>query len=86
MSEWINWVVTTGIGLMIAIISYYFKKTAQETSDAIRGLDSRIADLEEKMTKLPFVYTMRDDFIRAMSNVENKLNKILDRLPAVKGE
>ena len=46
----------------------------------------RICDLEKKWAELPFIYTLREDFIRAMSGVENKLNKILDRLPAAKGE
>ena len=86
MDQWVFWIVTTVIGLVLSVIAYYFKRTSDHTVDSIKGLEKRICDLEEKWADLPFKYTMRDDFIRAMSGVENKLNKILDRLPPVKGE
>ena len=86
MDQWIFWLVTTAVSLVLAIIAYYFKRTSDQTVESIKGLEGRICDLEKKWAELPFIYTLREDFIRAMSGVENKLNKILDRLPAAKGE
>lgn len=86
MDQWIFWLVTTAVSVVLGIIAYYFKRTSDQTVESIKGLERRICDLEEKWANLPFVYTLREDFIRAMSGVENKLNKILDRLPPAKGE
>ena len=40
--------------------------------------------MEEKLdrfiTELPFKYTLKDDFVRTVARMENKLDKILDRL------
>lgn len=85
MGEWIFWVATTAISLMVGIIAYYFKKTNSETTDAMRNLSQRVDKLEDKLSEtianMPFNYTLREDFIRSMSGVEMKLNMIIDRLP-----
>lgn len=85
MGEWAFWLATTAITLMMGIIGYYFKKTSNETSDAIRSLNLRVEKLEDKLAstvaQMPFNYTLREDFIRSMSGVEAKLNMIIDRLP-----
>ena len=85
MDDWVFWAGTTAIGLMFGIIAYYFKRTSQETSEAIKNLNARLDSLEEKLANavanMPFNYTLREDFIRSMSGVEAKLNMIIDRLP-----
>lgn len=86
MDQWIFWLVTTAVMLLVGAIGYFVKRTLDQIVISIKGLEGRICDLEKKWAELPFVYTLREDFIRAMSGVENKLNKILDRLPAAKGE
>ena len=86
MDQWIFWLVTTAVMLLVGAIGYFVKRTLDQIVISIKGLESRICDLEQKWAGLPFIYTLREDFIRAMSGVENKLNKILDRLPAAKGE
>lgn len=86
MDQWIFWLVTTAVMLLVGAIGYFVKRTLDQIVISIKGLESRICDLEQKWAELPFIYTLREDFIRAMSGVENKLNKILDRLPAAKGE
>jgi len=51
---------------------------------AMASQDKRIekleARLQDTLDAMPYKYTLRDDFIRAMGAVENKLNKILDKL------
>ncbi len=86
MDQWIFWLVTTAVMLLVGAIGYFVKRTLDQIVISIKGLEGRICDLEKKWAELPFIYTLREDFIRAMSGVENKLNKILDRLPATKGE
>lgn len=86
MDRWIFWLVTTAVMLLAGAIGYFVKRTLDQIVISIKGLEGRICDLEKKWAELPFIYTLREDFIRAMSGVENKLNKILDRLPAAKGE
>lgn len=86
MDQWIFWLVTTAVMLLVGAIGYFVKRTLDQIVISIKGLEGRICDLEKKWAELPFIYTLREDFIRAMSGVENKLNKILDRLPAAKGE
>lgn len=36
--------------------------------------------LDRFITELPFKYTLKDDFVRTVARMENKLDKILDRL------
>ena len=86
MDQWIFWLVTTAVMLLVGAIGYFVKRTLDQIVISIKGLEGRICDMEKKWAELPFIYTLREDFIRAMSGVENKLNKILDRLPATKGE
>lgn len=86
MDQWIFWLVTTAVMLLVGAIGYFVKRTLDQIVISIKGLEGRICDLEKKWAELPFIYTLREDFIRAMSGVENMLNKILDRLPAAKGE
>lgn len=60
-----------------------FTAAIADTKLDIRKVEDKLNNL---MENLPLTFTLRDDFIRSMSNVEAKLNKILDRLPPVKGE
>lgn len=86
MSDWIFWAATTVFTIMYGIIAYYFKKTATETNEAIQKLANKVDRLDDKLAetiaRMPFEYTLREDFIRSMSGVEAKLDKIIDRLPA----
>ena len=52
-------------------------------------IDTKVSALEEKFSnlkeELPKEYVIRDDFIRAMSNVDQKLDKIYDIITSKKG-
>jgi hypothetical protein len=60
-----------------------FSAAISDTKLDIRKVEDKLNSLIET---LPMTFTLRDDFIRSMSGVEAKLNKILDRLPPVRGE
>ena len=62
--------------------------TRQDLLEQIKAVEREAkADtqkVEEKLdrfiTELPFKYTLKDDFVRTVARMENKLDKILDRL------
>lgn len=60
-----------------------FSAAVNDAKCDIRKVEDKLNNLIES---LPMTFTLRDDFIRSMSGVEAKLNKILDRLPPVRGE
>lgn len=79
--------------LGIGVIGYFLKTTVTEIKEQIKINSQRVDQTEEKMEKkivelqkeledlrsdLPFIYVTREDFIRAMNNVDNKLDKIYD--------
>lgn len=79
--------------LGIGVIGYFLKTTVTEMKEQIKLNSQRVDQTEEKMEKkivelkkeledlrsdLPFIYVTREDFIRTMNNVDNKLDKIYD--------
>jgi hypothetical protein len=64
------------IGIYNAIIGYFLRQHMARTDkieERQTALDKRIQDLENK---LPFVYVLREDWIRAQAAVEHKLDDI----------
>jgi uncharacterized coiled-coil protein SlyX len=79
-STWITWIIQLVATSVIAIIAYYIKRDQKDSDCKIAEHTTRIAKIEEKLSELPFVYTTREDFIMSMSKVEQKLDRILDRM------
>lgn len=83
MPSWLPVAVTIGLfvaTLMNGVIGYFLKQHMART-DKIEerqvALDKRIADLENK---LPFVFVLREDWIRFQAAVEHKLDDIVKRI------
>ncbi|EJL38956.1 ATP synthase D chain [Brevibacillus sp. CF112] len=89
----LSWVIQSATMLGIGVIGYFLKTTVTEIKEQIKINSQRVDQTEEKMEKkivelqkeledlrsdLPFIYVTREDFIRAMNNVDNKLDKIYD--------
>ncbi|MBG9567453.1 hypothetical protein [Brevibacillus agri] len=89
----ISWVIQSATMLGIGVIGYFLKTTVTEMKEQIKLNSQRVDQTEEKMEKkivelkkeledlrsdLPFIYVTREDFIRTMNNVDNKLDKIYD--------
>lgn len=88
-SNWLNWIIQTAIMAGVGAIAYFLKRTNDSiekrielNEKKIEQADSKLEALEEKFStfkeELPTKYVIRDDFIRAMSNVDTKLDKIYD--------
>ncbi|WP_110113251.1 hypothetical protein [Bacillus sp. CGMCC 1.16541] len=72
------------ISLMIGIIAFYMKAERSRTNEEINRnaehvtkLDDRIDELERS---LPFTYVTREDYIRQLAQIDNKLDKIYSSL------
>jgi chromosome segregation ATPase len=83
----LSWVLQTATMIGIGIIGYFLKTTMNKLEDDIKNNEDRVEKLEKEMNNLksdlPFIYVTREDFIRAMNNVDKKLDKIYDGM--VKG-
>lgn len=89
----LNWVIQTATMLGIGAIGYFLKTTMGELKEQIKDNSKKVDDVENKVDKkicdlekeldnlksdLPFIYVTREDFIRSLNNVDNKLDKIYD--------
>ncbi len=94
---WITWIIQGITGLAIGIIGWYMKRDRDALDKKIEKQGDRISQLEKDMKQMPFVYTTREDFLRAITSLEsnikstetkldNKLDKVLDRLAKMKEE
>lgn len=95
MDKWGFWASTTVVGLMISGLIFFLKKqlsdieksiekSRQDSLKARESLGDRIEKLEGKLQstieEMPYKYTLRDDFIRAVTGLDAKLDKILDKI------
>lgn len=94
MDKWI-WVVQLIITVIIGVIAYFLK----ETKNAIdKDIQDNKKDIEENKNEInsikkefnefkeniPFHYVLRDDFIRSITNIDKKLDKIYDTIALTK--
>ena len=92
MDSWITWIIQI---VAYGLICFLLKRELHQMDEGNKRQDNRIeavdkkatesiSSLEEKLntfiSNMPFQYTLRDDFIRAVANMDNKLDKIIDQL------
>ena len=67
--------------LVVGALAFFIKKTLTSLEDADKKNAARIEKLEEKLgdlkSDLPLLYVTREDYIRVMNKVEDKLDQIL---------
>ena len=87
----LTWVLQTITVLVISVIGFFVKCTLTELKDGINKNAGDITkvkeDLNDLKSDLPFIYVLREDFIRSMNNVDTKMNNIdskLDKLLQIK--
>lgn len=96
MEGFLNWGIQTAIMLGIGAIAYFLKQNSTKIDErfernecCIEKVDTKVDALEKELNnlkeELPKEYVIRDDFIRAMSNVDQKLDKIYDIITSKKG-
>ena len=87
----LSWILQTITLAGIGVIAYFMKTTMANIADSIKHANQRIDTMEEKFGKkhealekelndlksdLPFVYVLREDFIRVANSIEKKLDNI----------
>lgn len=80
-----GWVVQTiyaVYAVALGLIAYLLRDLKKSFEDKVKknssDIESLQRDLSDLKSDLPFVYVMREDFVRAMATVEVKLDKIYD--------
>lgn len=68
--------------LVVGSLTFFLKRTLAglEAADKKNALEIEKvrADLADLKSDLPLVYTLREDFIRVMNNVDAKLDRLID--------
>lgn len=66
---------------VVGALAYFIKKTLATLEETDRKESDRIDKVEEKLNDLkadlPLVYVTREDYIRVMNRVEDKLDQII---------
>jgi len=67
--------------VIVGALSFFIKKTFSDLECADRKNAEQIEDLKEKFndlkSDLPLIYVTREDFIRIMNRVEDKLDQLI---------
>lgn len=67
--------------LVVGALTFFIKKTLSSLENADKKNAERIDKVEERLNDLkadlPLVYVTREDYIRVMNRVEDKLDQIL---------
>lgn len=67
--------------IVIAAMGFFFKRTLTGLEEADKKNAADIKSVEDKLndlkSDLPLIYVTREDYIRIMNRVENKLDRIL---------
>lgn len=67
--------------VIVGLLSYFIKKTLNSLEEADKNNAAKIEKLEEKYNDLkadlPLIYVTREDYIRIMNRVEDKLDQLL---------
>lgn len=89
------WVSTVVLGFILGALAFLMKKQLgdiernieknhQDSLKALEAANDRIDKLEIKLQntieEMPYRYTLREDFIRAVTGLDAKLDKILDKV------
>ena len=70
--------------LVVGALTYFMKKTLANLENADKQNADHIAKVEDKLNKLqvnlPLVFETREDSIRVMNRIEDKLHRLTYRL------
>lgn len=81
---WIMWIIQTVTMLGVGALGFFLKQTLSALRNDIARAEKRIDMLEAKFERLPYDYTTKEDFIRAVSGFETKLDKLFDKVNELK--
>ena len=100
MNSFLTWGIQTGATLVFGALTFFIKRSLDKIEKSIETNEKKIIETNkendekfEKITEiinklkedLPKEYVLRDDFIRAISNINQKLDKIYDIISKPRG-
>lgn len=75
------WAVTTALTALMGVTGYLLKRSIAQLEKHSDEQDRKIAEnaskLNQTIKEMPFLYTLREDFIRAQANTDRKLDDII---------
>ena len=90
VENYIYWAVTGAIGLLISALAFFVKRGMDKKDARDKEQDKRIAEVEDKLnntiSQMPFLYTLREDFIRSNAQQNQKLDQIITLLMEKEGK
>lgn len=87
-----GFIIQTATGIAIGLLAYFMKQTMTDIREDIKVNNTKVEAAETKFnhelgklkdelndlkTDMPIVFTLREDFIRALNNVDGKLDKLV---------
>lgn len=67
--------------LIVGALAFFLKRTLSTLEEADRrnaqDIEKVRTDLADLKSDLPLIYTLREDFIRVMNNVDKKLDELI---------
>lgn len=87
-----GFVIQTATGIAIGLLAYFMKQTMMDIREDIKANNKKVEaaeanfnhelckikdELNDLKSDLPIVFTLREDFIRALNNVDTKLDKLM---------
>lgn len=74
-------VASVACTIVVGALTFFLKRTLTTLEDADRKNAQEIEkvrnDLADLKSDLPLIYTLREDFIRVMNNVDTKLDELI---------
>lgn len=81
MDTQIWWAATTALTALMGVTGYLLKRSIAQLEKHSDEQDRKIAEnankLNQTIKEMPFLYTLREDFIRAQANTDRKLDDII---------
>lgn len=76
----LTWILQIATTIAMGVIAFLLKDWKTKTEAQILKNETDIKNVEKSLndlkTQMPYNYTLREDFIRAMANVEKRLEKM----------
>lgn len=73
-----------GLTTLVGLVGYYFKKNSDRQDKADESLNFKIDNVEKNLSDYKLeaekTFVSKDEFIRSVSNIDKKLDKIYDEM------
>lgn len=89
-NPYVTWIITGVVGALCGAVVFFLKRSLDKAEKRLERQETHTRELEEKLNKtisdMPFLYTLREDFIRSTANHDRKLDQIISLLTTSSGK